>query len=249
MYRFFIVFFITYLYLFSFSLHLFAQSSSHFPWKLGKKYIYIFKKDNKDVGFSTFIVNVETIDKNKVYVIKEKLSIVSNKFKQLGKSILYTDLNGMPIRYEKDVEYNFPEIPFRSGKYHMISIFSKEKVSSEITKDGKPFWKGDIYLFEPVFCFDNNFIGKFSFLLSMVNLKDKKTVIKVFNFDTMAVKEIWLKKERSKKVKVNGNIYRCNIMKMFLNGIKIGYLWITEKGQLLVDVEKDGRLVITITNP
>jgi len=131
----------------------------------------------------------------------------------------------------------------------MISIFSKEKVSSEITKDGKPFWKGDIYLFEPVFCFDNNFIGKFSFLLSMVNLKDKKTVIKVFNFDTMAVKEIWLKKERSKKVKVNGNIYRCNIMKMFLNGIKIGYLWITEKGQLLVDVEKDGRLVITITNP
>jgi len=220
------------------------------PWELGKEYRYVFLLSGINIGEETFTITETTFQGVPAYRIREELNINDPGSKLDQNSELLITRRRSPMRYTKNLKAKITHLPSQSGRFNMVYDFIKDSVTYNIKRNGEEFSKETIELPPLITCFDNNMVDQLSIILSKIPWRrTKEAEIKSFHFSSNRVVDIRLERVGEEKIVVSSKPFRCYRIRFSIVDIPIGEFWIDMDGRLLREVEKNGALIVELTNP
>ncbi len=217
------------------------------PFKLDTEYQYAFTFQGQPIGSQSFKVSQAERNQKRVFLLEEKLELVGKESKQRRTSTLILNKDLRPLEYQASFELDAPSMPMRSGKYEMSYKFLPGKVAVEIFKDGKLYQEMDAYTDKDIYCVANNHLSQFALLIARVfPLTKKETKVRVFHIDSTRTLDFKLEKGEKTHLVIDGRGHEAYQCRFWLDGVEIGYFFITPEGLLLRDVEKKGALIIQL---
>jgi hypothetical protein len=215
-------------------------SYKNIPWEKGKTYRFDWLYDGKSIGTETFtITRVEKKENSDDYIYTASSSVNIQGLTTSGEWTI--DSNGRPM------EYN---VKGKAGtlEYSIDCQFSKDQVVEKVVKSGTPIER-TIKLTDNVYLIDNNNLSLFAFLLAGVpREKDSAVSFKIFHPSSMQALPAQVTVRDRETIIINGKEYKSWPLDIVLAGMPVK-MWVDEKGRLLRNEEKGGRLLIELVEP
>jgi hypothetical protein len=220
------------------------------PYKLNRKYEYIFKTDKGDVGHGYFTFE-KSDDGGFRLASSVDLNDTNGGILIKGDSTLVLDKDFCPISYERTSYYEYKDNSNSNGTEKAKASFADGKMKLEVSspQDIKSE-QFEIEFPSGVFIFDNNFLGQMAFICSQPVLKaGRSEILKVASVNQHAMITVRITPKLKVELKYKDGKIIAYEVDMKADDSTFGRYFITPDGVLLKAEEMGGMMLIELANP